>query len=119
MGTDFAKPQAAIVNFALHLDTVGGTKYAADYPYYAEQTLRERLGEQFVLLFGTGACGDLNHIDVTKRERLKTDHIGTTPSRPWPCGARSSTRRSSSSPTGGWRGPVRTWSGSARASCRF
>ena len=78
LGTDFAKPQAAIVNFALHLDTVGGTKYAADYPYYAEQTLRERLGEQFVLLFGTGACGDLNHIDVTKRERLKTDHIGTT-----------------------------------------
>jgi len=73
-----AKPHAAIVNFALHLDTVGGTKYAADYPYYAEQTLREKLGEQFVLLFGTGTCGDLNHIDVTKRERLKTDHIGTT-----------------------------------------
>ena len=25
---------AALVNFTLHLDTVGGTKYAADYPYY-------------------------------------------------------------------------------------
>jgi len=69
---------AAIVNFALHLDTVGGTKYAADYPYYLEQSLREQYGDKFVLLFGTGTCGDINHIDVTKKERLKTDYIGRT-----------------------------------------
>ena len=72
------KARAAIVNFALHLDTVGGTKYAADYPHYVERTLREKLGRELVLLFGTGTCGDINHIDVTKRERLKTDHIGRT-----------------------------------------
>jgi hypothetical protein len=30
-------PNAALVNFTLHLDTVGGTKYAADYPFYIEQ----------------------------------------------------------------------------------
>ena len=70
------KPAAALVNFALHLDTVGGTRYAADYPYYVEQRLREKYGKDFVLLFGTGACGDINHIDVTKKERLKTDYIG-------------------------------------------
>ena len=69
---------AALVNFALHLDTVGGTKYAADYPFYVEQSLREKYGDEFVLLFGTGTCGDINHIDVTKKERLKTDYIGTT-----------------------------------------
>ena len=69
---------AALVNFALHLDTVGGTEYAADYPFYLEQSLREKYGEQFVLMFGTGTCGDINHIDVTKRERLKTDYIGET-----------------------------------------
>jgi len=69
---------AALVNFTLHLDTVGGTKYAADYPFYLEQSLREKYGDEFVLLFGTGACGDINHIDVTKRERLKTDFIGNT-----------------------------------------
>ncbi len=69
---------AALVNFALHLDTVGGTKYAADYPFYVEQSLRETFGHNFVLFFGTGTCGDINHIDVTKRERLKTDHIGRT-----------------------------------------
>ena len=67
---------AAIVNFALHLDTVGGTKYAADYPYYLEQSLREKYGDKFVLLFGNGTCGDINHIDVKKKERLKTDYIG-------------------------------------------
>jgi neutral ceramidase len=69
---------SAIVNFALHLDTVGGTKYAADYPFYLEQSLREKYGDEFVLLFGTGTCGDINHIDVTKKERLKTDYIGKT-----------------------------------------
>jgi len=69
---------AALVNFTLHLDTVGGTKYAADYPYYIEQSLREKYGDKFVLLFGTGTCGDINHIDVTKKDRLKTDYIGGT-----------------------------------------
>ena len=72
------KAVAGLVNFALHLDTVGGTRYAADYPYYAEQTLRRKLGEDFTLLFGTGTCGDINHIDVTRKERLKTDEIGRT-----------------------------------------
>jgi len=69
---------AAMVNFALHLDTTGGTEYAADYPYYIEQSLRETFGEDFVLLFGTGTCGDINHIDVTKKDRLKSDYIGQT-----------------------------------------
>ena len=69
---------AALVNFTLHLDTVGGTKYAADYPFYLEQALREIYGDEFVLLFGTGTCGDINHIDVTKKERLKTGFIGKT-----------------------------------------
>ena len=69
---------AGLVNFALHLDTVGGTQYAADYPYYLEQTLRETLGADFTLCFGTGTCGDINHIDVTRKERLKTEYIGRT-----------------------------------------
>ncbi|NIV02055.1 MAG: hypothetical protein GWN55_12190 [Phycisphaerae bacterium] len=69
---------AALVNFTLHLDTVGGTKYAADYPFYLEQSLRQKYGNEFTLLFGTGTCGDINHIDVTKKQRLKTDYIGRT-----------------------------------------
>jgi len=77
-GASGGKARAAVVNFALHLDTVGGTKYAADYPFFLENALREKLSEDLVCLFGTGTCGDINHIDVTKRERLKTEHIGRT-----------------------------------------
>jgi len=69
---------AALINFALHLDTVGGSMYAADYPFYVEQALRKQYGKDLTLLYGTGTCGDINHIDVTKRERLKTDYIGKT-----------------------------------------
>ncbi|MHC4074288.1 MAG: hypothetical protein ACYTGS_20060 [Planctomycetota bacterium] len=76
--TNTGRNVAAMVNFALHLDTVGGTEYAADYPFYVEQSLREKYGKDLVLLYGTGTCGDINHIDVTKRERLKTDYIGRT-----------------------------------------
>lgn len=77
-GANAGSATGALVNFALHLDTVGGTKYAADYPFYMEQSLRETFGQDFLLFFGTGTCGDINHIDVTKRERLKTDYIGRT-----------------------------------------
>jgi hypothetical protein len=73
-----ARPVASLTVFALHLDTVGGTEYSADYPFFLEETLRRHLGEQFVSLFGVGTCGDINHIDVTRRERLKTQEIGET-----------------------------------------
>jgi len=75
-GTADGKTLAALVNFALHLDTVGGTKYAADYPYFLQQALRAEFGEPLRCLFGTGTCGDINHIDVTSPERLKTEPIG-------------------------------------------
>ncbi|MHC4735912.1 MAG: sugar phosphate isomerase/epimerase family protein [Planctomycetota bacterium] len=75
---DGGSAAAALINFALHLDTVGGTKYAADYPFYLEQSLRKVYSKEFVLMFGTGTCGDINHIDVTKKERLKTNYIGKT-----------------------------------------
>src|SRR4029077_15033819 len=36
-----AEPRGILSNFALHLDTVGGMKWSADYPYFIEQTLRQ------------------------------------------------------------------------------
>ena len=59
-------PRGVLSNFALHLDTVGGSQYSADYPHYIEQNLQARFGPQFVSLFGTGCCGDVNHYDVTR-----------------------------------------------------
>lgn len=78
---DDNRPLASLTVFALHLDTVGGTEYSADYPYYLEESLRQALGERFVSLFGNGTCGDINHIDVSRpRPRLKrheeTQRIG-------------------------------------------
>jgi hypothetical protein len=75
---DGGRPFAGLTVFALHLDTVGGTEYSADYPYYLEEGLRRAFGPKFLSLFGTGTCGDINHIDVRRRERLKTDVIGRT-----------------------------------------
>jgi neutral ceramidase len=70
------KPSAAIVSFAMHLDTVSGTQYSADYPKVVEDLLRKTYGPDFALLFGAGTCGNINHIDVTKKEVRKTPEIG-------------------------------------------
>jgi neutral ceramidase len=72
------RPLASLTVFALHLDTVGGTLYSADYPYYLEQSLRQSLGDRLVSVFANGTCGDINHFDVTGRQTLKTKYIGET-----------------------------------------
>jgi len=72
------EPFAALANFSLHLDTTGGTRFSADYPFFLQESLREDFGPEFTLLFGTGTCGDINHIDVTNEQRLKPDAIGRT-----------------------------------------
>jgi hypothetical protein len=68
-------PIAGLTVFALHLDTVGGTEYSADYPNYLETDLRRAFGPKYVSLFGAGTCGDINHIDVKTKERAKTEAI--------------------------------------------
>ncbi|MDR3634226.1 MAG: neutral/alkaline non-lysosomal ceramidase N-terminal domain-containing protein [Isosphaeraceae bacterium] len=70
------KPITGLTVFALHLDTVGGTQYSADYPHVLEESLRKELGSSFVSLFGAGTCGDINHVDVKSKERLATAVIG-------------------------------------------
>jgi neutral ceramidase len=70
------KLKACLTVFALHLDTTGGTLYSADYPFYLEKSLRASLGANLVSLFGTGTCGDINHIDVTGTNLRKAEDIG-------------------------------------------
>jgi neutral ceramidase len=71
----------ALTVFALHLDTVGGTEYAADYPFYLERELKSRVNNRFISLFGNGTCGDINHIDITHNRPQKgheeAQRIGT------------------------------------------
>ena len=75
---DTGKPTGLISNFALHLDTVGGMKWSADYPYFIEQSVRKSLGPNVVSLFGTGCCGDINHVNPRGKDRNKTDFIGNS-----------------------------------------
>jgi hypothetical protein len=63
-----ALPFAGITVFGLHSDTAGGTLYSADYEYYLEQTLQHAFGSNFLSAFGLGPCGDVNHVNVKKKE---------------------------------------------------
>jgi hypothetical protein len=73
---DGRQPVGLVSNFALHLDTVGGLLWSADYPYYVEQAVHKSLGKEVVSIFGNGCCGDINHVDPSRKERNKTDFIG-------------------------------------------
>jgi neutral ceramidase len=53
---------ATFVNYAMHPDTVGGTKFSADYPGVIARALESvRPG---VSVFANGCCGNLNHRNV-------------------------------------------------------
>lgn len=71
-------PIAALTVFANHLDTTGGTEFSADYPYYLAESLKEKFGDDFISIFGTGTCGDINHLDVTSSPSPTTREIGET-----------------------------------------
>ena len=70
------KPHCIVSNFALHLDTVGGMRWSADYPFFVERTLRNAFGPDVISIFGTGCCGDINHVDPAETIRHKADFIG-------------------------------------------
>lgn len=72
------KSLGILSNFALHLDTVGGLKWSADYPFFIEQSLRKAAGSEVVSIFGTGCCGDINHVNPRSKERNKADFIGNS-----------------------------------------
>ena len=65
------RPIAVYVNFAMHLDTVGGLYYSADYPYTLSKSLAAALGDDVVTVFSVGTCGDINHINVESAKPQK------------------------------------------------
>ena len=58
------RPVATLVNYALHLDTVGGTEVSADYPYTLSRLVGCARGGG-VTIFTLGCAGNINHIDVS------------------------------------------------------
>jgi hypothetical protein len=59
-----ARPFAAFVNYAMHLDTVGGMQFSADYPNTISKLLGKVFGAELLTVFTIGAAGNINHIDV-------------------------------------------------------
>lgn len=72
------KPSTLVSSHALHLDTVGGTLWSADYPFFIERTLRESLDGTLISIFGNGCCGNINHVDPNSDTRNSAEQIGTS-----------------------------------------
>ncbi|HEX8201801.1 MAG TPA: hypothetical protein VF590_15100 [Isosphaeraceae bacterium] len=64
-------PLAVYVNYAVHLDNVGGLKISADMPATLSKSLAEFKGPDLLTVFTAGCCGDVNHIDVSWAEPQK------------------------------------------------
>ncbi len=79
--TPEGKPIVTYVNFALHLDNVGGTEISADMPYTLSTILGQVKGKDMVTLFAQGCSGNINHINVKTKDPQKghgeAQRIGT------------------------------------------
>lgn len=67
------KPISTYVNFAMHLDAVGGTQVSADVPYTLSTILGKIKGNEMVTMFSQGCSGNVNHFNV-KDGRPQTSH---------------------------------------------
>jgi hypothetical protein len=61
-----AKPFAVIVNYSIHIDVTGGNKISADFPAVMTKVLRGVYGEDVIVLYVQGACGNINHCPYGK-----------------------------------------------------
>ena len=64
------KPEIGIVNFQVHPDVIGGTKFSADYPKFVRDTYEANVPNS-LCMYINGAQGDTNHVDV----RLGPDQL--------------------------------------------
>jgi neutral ceramidase len=62
-------PVSTYVNFALHLDNIGGTEISADIPYTLSTILGKIKGQEMITIFSQGCAGNINHINVKSKEK--------------------------------------------------
>jgi neutral ceramidase len=67
-------PLGCLLNFACHVNVVGGSEVSADYPGYFAAAMKARQGEGHVGLFANGCCGNLCQIDVYDPDRHDWGH---------------------------------------------
>lgn len=64
--------KGCVVNFGCHGTTgLGKGSLSADWVYYLEKTVRGAMGQEAVVVFLNGACGDVTQIDNQSDERLE------------------------------------------------
>jgi neutral ceramidase len=64
----------AVVNFACHLDVVGGNEYSADYAGELRKVLKAIYGDGFICVFLNGLSGNINHINVNTDKEISPFH---------------------------------------------
>jgi neutral ceramidase len=69
--TPDGKAVTTYVNFALHLDNVGGSEISSDMPYTLSTILGKIKSDDMVTLFAQGCSGNINHINVKSKEPQK------------------------------------------------
>ena len=70
---NFSNYIGGLTVFAMHADCIGGTEISADYPFYLEQTLKSKFGQDYISAFGLGTCGDINDINVKKDQPIYSE----------------------------------------------
>lgn len=60
---------AMLLNFALHLDCVGGASISADMPFALDSMLAAVWGKKLITVFSQGCSGNINHINVNEAVR--------------------------------------------------
>lgn len=63
------KKEIGIVNFQVHPDLIGRTKYTADYPKFVRDTYEANIPNS-LCMYINGAQGDSNHIDVRRNPEV-------------------------------------------------
>lgn len=70
---DQGLPLAVMVNFSIHLDTMGGDQPSADLAHRVERLVRDVHGDQVLVFWGSGASGNINHYDLTDPQRFRRE----------------------------------------------
>lgn len=64
------EPLVTLVNFAIHLDTLGGSQPSADFPFQIHSILAAARGSEMLSVFAAGAAGNINHYDLLDPARV-------------------------------------------------
>lgn len=64
---------AVLYNFSCHANIIAGLEISADFPYYVQQSVNRLLEtDDIPVIFLTGACGNIHHLNVFDPDSVKS-----------------------------------------------